>query len=401
MTRDPGRTTRDSALRLLIVVRGGENYGTATKILGLVESLAARNAPVALYMLGEGEFLDQLRALPFALEIHVDRSVPPRFERHRFGRLAGYSRTVQASLPFMGNLVGFLRRHAFDAMVFCEHGLVLQVGLIARRAGTPAFWLMANDVRAGYPFDINRRLYAFAFRHLGVTPVANSEHTRATLGRGACLAGKINLGVNPERMRIDPASSAALMPPRVPGRVRLLVMSRLIEKKGHKVLLQAMLSRPEFADIELVVCGGPLGTPYTAALLEEAKVRGADDRLHLLGPVSDVAAYYREADVVANARLDPEPFGLSIVEAMLVGKPILAHACGGPADIVVDGVTGWHVTAPAVDAFADGLARMTADRERWLEMGAAAQDRARQHYTCDSMTDQLLAVIAERLRSRP
>ena len=261
MTCDPGRTTLDPALRLLIVVRGGENYGTATKILGLVESLASRNTPVAIYMIGEGEFLDQLRALPFALEIHVDRSVPPRFERHRLGRLAGYSRTVRASLPFMRNLVTFLRQHLFDAMIFCEHGLVLQVGVIARQAGTHAFWLMANDVRAGYPFDVNRRLYAFAFRHLGVTPVANSEHTRATLGRGADRARKINLGVNPERMRIDPAFRAAHLPPRAQGRVRLLVMSRLLEKKGHKVLLQAMLSRPEFADIELVVCGGPLGTP--------------------------------------------------------------------------------------------------------------------------------------------
>jgi glycosyltransferase involved in cell wall biosynthesis len=257
---------------------------------------------------------------------------------------------------------------------------------------------MANDVRSGYRFDLNRRLYTFAFRHLGITPVANSEHTRTTLGRGAGFAEKIDLGVNPEHMRIASGVAADGMPPRRPGRARLLVMSRLVETKGHMILLRAMLSRPELAEIDLIVCGGPLGTPYAAALRQEAAEHGAADRFHLLGPVKEVAAYYREADVVANARLDPEPFGLSIVEAMLVGKPILAHASGGPAEIVLDGVTGWHVTAPSVQAFAGGLARMIRDRQRWTEMGKAARDRALQHYTSDHMTGQLLAIVNKRIR---
>ena len=378
--------------RLLVVVRGQESYGTETKMFGVLESLVSRGACVRLYALGEGSLVALARTLP-GLPITVGPDAPPRFEAGRSSRLAAYARTLRASATFMRHLARFLDRHPADAMLFCEHGLALQIGMVARRAETLAFWLMANGVSAGYPLDLNRRVYAFAFRHLAVAPVANSEHTRGTLGRGARHAGKIDLGINPDRL-VDgaptPSGSGDAM-------IRLLVMSRLVEGKGHLVLLRALLSRPEFSAIHLTICGGPLGTPYAETLMREAAAHGAAHRLELLGAVQDAGRHYRRADVVANARLDPEPFGLSVVEAMLLAKPVLAHAAGGPAETVVDGVTGWHVDAPDTAGFAVGLARMLADRARWPEMGRAGADRARQRYTHHSMTDQLLAVIGARL----
>jgi glycosyltransferase involved in cell wall biosynthesis len=88
---------------------------------------------------------------------------------------------------------------------------------------------------------------------------------------------------------------------------------------------------------------------------------------------------------------------MSVVEAMLAGKPVLAHAAGGPADIVVDGVTGWHVAAPTPEAFAEGLQRMLRDRPRWPAMGQAGMQRAWRKYTHHAMTSQLLNVVSEKL----
>ena len=381
-------------LRLLVVARGAESYGTETKMLGLLEALSARGIAVCLYALGEGHFVEQARALP-SLPIEIAPVAPPRFEARQASRLRAYARTAAASIPFMRHLAAFLRKNRYDAVIFCEHGLALQIGAVARRTGLQAFWIMANGISGRYPLDLNRRAYAFAFRHLGVVPVANSDYTRSTLGRGVAYASKIDLGINPDRVAMPPMAQAS--PERDAGQIRLLVMARLVESKGQLLLLKAVLSDPAFQAVHLIICGGPLGTPYAATLAQEAARHGASDRLHLLGPVTDVARYYGMADVVVSARLDPEPFGLSVVEAMMMAKPVLAHAAGGPAETILDGVTGWHIEAPTMQAFAAGLSRMMADRARWPQMGRAGLARAHQYYTHHAMTDQLLAVIAGRL----
>jgi glycosyltransferase involved in cell wall biosynthesis len=374
----------------VVVVRSAESYGTETCMLGLLESLTARGADVRFYGLGEGRLLDKVRTLP-NLPIDVDPVAPPRFDARRASRLTAYARTFRASLGVMRRLSAFLRGTPRDAIIFCEHGLVLQIGSVARKAGIRAFWLMPNDVGEGYPLDLNRRLYEFSFRHLQVVPVANSEHTRQTLGRGAMYAAKIDLGINPDRL-----ATSSVIPSihnAYDGEIRLLVMARLVEGKGHLVLLKAVLSNEAFSNIRLDFCGGPLGTDYAERLMREAMRGGASDRVRLHGPVSDIGRYYGAADVVVNARLDPEPFGLSVIEAMMMGKPVLAHRLGGPSDTVLDGVTGWHVTEPTVEAFATGLSRMLADRPKWPQIGQAAMERARRRYTHHLMTDQLLSVV--------
>jgi glycosyltransferase involved in cell wall biosynthesis len=384
--------------RILVVVRGAESYGTKTCMLGLLESLTARGADVRCYGLGEGRLLDEARTLPH-LPIEVDPVAPPRYDARRVSRVTAYARTMRASLGVMRRLSAFLRRMPCDAIIFCEHGLVLQIGAVARKSGSRAFWLMPNDVGKGYPLDLNRRLYAFSFCHLRMVPVANSEHTRQTLGRGAMYAAKIDLGINPDRL----ATSSSVTPSIADacnGEIRLLVMARLVEGKGQLVLLKAVLSNDAFRNIHLDFCGGPLGTDYAERLMREAAKGGASDRLRLHGPVSDIGRYYGAADVVVNARLDPEPFGLSVVEAMMMGKPVLAHVSGGPADTVLDGVTGWHVAEPTVEAFATGLFRMLADRPKWAQMGHAAMERARRLYTHHMMTDQLMSVIEMQLQRR-
>jgi glycosyltransferase involved in cell wall biosynthesis len=388
-----GEAAKGTGPRLLFVVRGAENYGTETKMFGLLESLTGRGAAVGLYALGDGHFAELARSIP-ALPVVIGPPAPPRFEVASTSRVHAYLRTAWASVPFMGDLAAFLRRHSYDAIVFCEHGLVLQIGAVARRTGIPAFWVMANGITGHYPLDLNRRLYALTFRHLRVVPVANSEYTRMTLGRGVRYASKIDLGINPSRVVIP---AAPVLPGSRSERVQLLVMARLVEGKGQMVLLKALLSNPAFSAIDLTLCGGPLGTPYADSLAREAVTHDARDRVHLVGPVTDVARYYGMADVVVSARLDPEPFGLSIVEAMMMGKPVLAHASGGPSETVIDGVTGWHITAPTVEAFASGLSRMLADRAKWPQIGQAGRARAQARYTHHTMTDQLLAAIAPRL----
>ena len=164
------------------------------------------------------------------------------------------------------------------------------------------------------------------------------------------------------------------------GRPRVLVVGRLVPRKGVREVLAAVAAVP---GVELVVAGGPpcagLATdPEARALLAEAAELGIADRVVLRGQVSrdDLPALYRSADVVVCAPWY-EPFGIVPLEAMGCGVPVVATGVGGLLDTVVDGVTGVLVPAKEPAALAAAIGDLLADPDRRRAMGAAGTRRAR------------------------
>jgi glycosyltransferase involved in cell wall biosynthesis len=84
-----------------------------------------------------------------------------------------------------------------------------------------------------------------------------------------------------------------------------------------------------------------------------------------------------------------------VIEGMLMEKPVLVHALGGPAETVADGVTGWHIKAPTLDRFAAGLDAALSDRNRWTTMGQDARLHALAQYTHRDAARRILAIMSE------
>jgi D-inositol-3-phosphate glycosyltransferase len=166
-------------------------------------------------------------------------------------------------------------------------------------------------------------------------------------------------------------------------RHRIVVVSRLVERKGIGNVVAALSKLP---DAELVVAGGGEARsleldPEACRLRDLARQHGVADRVELLGSVdrADVPALLRSADVVVCAPWY-EPFGLVALEAMACGVPVVTTAVGGLVDTVIDGTTGVHVPPRDVDALARALAALLADPARRRALGSAGAVRARIRY---------------------
>jgi glycosyltransferase involved in cell wall biosynthesis len=85
---------------------------------------------------------------------------------------------------------------------------------------------------------------------------------------------------------------------------------------------------------------------------------------------------YREADVVVVPSIWPEPLSRVIVEAMWLGRPVVATAVGGSPEAVEDGVSGLLVPRGDAPALAAAISALLRDPERRAQMGAAAAARA-------------------------
>jgi D-inositol-3-phosphate glycosyltransferase len=168
------------------------------------------------------------------------------------------------------------------------------------------------------------------------------------------------------------------------GRPRIVSAGRMVERKGFADLIRALRLVP---DAELVVIGGPPAAELSSdrvavGLSRLAEKLGVADRLRMVGsvPREDMPAWYRSADVVACAPWY-EPFGLTPLEAMACGVPVVAYAVGGLAESVIDGVTGILVPGRDVRGLATALRMILGDEVRRLSYASAAVDRVRSRYT--------------------
>jgi D-inositol-3-phosphate glycosyltransferase len=185
--------------------------------------------------------------------------------------------------------------------------------------------------------------------------------------------------------------------PRDPGRSRLLVVSRLVERKGSGSVITALAELPE---TELVVAGGPPARrlaedPEARRLAALAERLGMAGRVRFRGQVApgDLPALYRSADLVVCVPWY-EPFGIVPLEAMACGVPVVASAVGGLVDSVVDGVAGVHVPPRRPDLLASVLAGLLADPARRAALGAAGARRALRRYRWDRIARGTLDVYA-------
>ncbi|MGC8541426.1 MAG: glycosyltransferase family 4 protein, partial [Phycisphaerae bacterium] len=152
--------------------------------------------------------------------------------------------------------------------------------------------------------------------------------------------------------------------------------------------------------LHLLLLGPERDAAYAAEMRAAAAAAGVGERVHFAGSVPDPERYYELVDIAVNARIDAEPYGLSVVEAMMMAKPVLAHALGGPAETVLDGVTGWLMNDASREAFKAGILRALDARQRWVEMGGAGRIRALERFSLDHQADEYLRLLQTRLKSR-
>ncbi len=96
----------------------------------------------------------------------------------------------------------------------------------------------------------------------------------------------------------------------------------------------------------------------------------------------------------------PDPCPSVVLEAMAAGKPVVASAVGGSAEMVVDGTTGIHVPPDDVPALRDALERIVTDAPLRARLGAAGRERAKM-YSIDTVAaawEQVFSDVLEETR---
>lgn len=224
--------------------------------------------------------------------------------------------------------------------------------------------------------------------------IANSRTTARRLLEIGIAEGRVQvkyLGV--------PMTAA---PPRerpVEGEVVILYLGRLIDCKGPDLVIQAFEQAVAAGlDGRLLIAGdGPLWT-LCNTLRENSPCR---ERIELLGAVDAKTGEElrnRAHLFTAHNRLGPESrqeeaFGVSIVEAMAAGIPVVSGRNGSLPEVVEDGEQGILVEPGDVEAHADAFLRLAEDSDLRRRMGESGWRRAREHFTLEQEMENLRRIL--------
>ena len=158
----------------------------------------------------------------------------------------------------------------------------------------------------------------------------------------------------------------------------IIQISRMEKWKGHEVHLQALSQLSSMPQWTCWFVGGaqrPREVRYVEALKDQVVRLGLQDRVVFLGQRSDIARLLRAADICCQPNLEPEPFGLSLVEALHARRPVIATAVGGPMEIV-DASCGLLVSPGDAKAVAAALRLLIENDDLRQRLGGAGPARA-------------------------
>lgn len=375
--------------RAIWLIDGREGYGVARAILTLVTELRQnQNWSITLASVGPGAFADQ--CINSGLDVRLLSTANPSDFSGRFWartRATLESLKQQSAARALSKLA---REQGAQLIHVLRPNLVALAGQAASEVGIRCFWEMPNYIR-NRTIPVNRWYYQAVCAHYNITPLANSQYTASTLGHFPIRPVTFHLGaddlyfspdasfVKLTRSDLDIPESASLFS----------IVARMVPSKGQELFCRAILAlKDEHPDLHLLLVGGPLDD--YANRIRDLSSGHSYPTLTIIGPTDDPRPYYSLSDVVVNSRTDAEPFGLSIVEAMMMAKPVLAHGLGGPSEIINDSSTGWLIPEPSLEAYVNGIRRALLQRSTWSMMGTRARAVAETRFSARSQASRYI-----------
>ena len=192
-----------------------------------------------------------------------------------------------------------------------------------------------------------------------------------------------------------------------PHELIIVYVGRMLPRKDVRNVIRALALLHDLP-VKLLLVGGDTAlpdrevTPEIGALQDLADSLGVRDRVTFVGKRQpDQLQYYYAAGDVAVTTPWYEPFGLTPLEAMACGRPIVGSAVGGLMYTIEDGVTGLLVPPRNPEALAEKLGELLRDPQRRRSMGRAARRRVEREFTWPLVAERTAALYDSVLEALP
>ncbi|SCW72454.1 Glycosyltransferase involved in cell wall bisynthesis [Sphingobium faniae] len=383
------------AARICFPFGGGAVGGSHISATQLIHRLdRSRFSPLIVLHHGEGQFGEFLRSEG------LDHVVLP--DAGFFGNSCGVPQPkLMGALADQWRLARFLRQQDVRIVHTNEGAMHVSWALPARLAGAKLLWHHrgssdARGVRFLAPFA--------AHRIVGVSDYALSEVRRRKRAARKTAVVYSPFDVDAEPIDRDQAHLALTSELGVDPGTRLIgFFGHMLERKRPLFFVDVLScmarARPDLPFMGLIF-GSPLVPGMDVQVLHKAKSLGVADRLRLMGFRYPSAPLMAACDIHAVPAVH-EPFGRSLIEAMLLGTPVVAAASGGNIEAIDHGVTGLLAQADDPAEMASAIISLLDAPDRLAAIAATALADAARRYSAERHVAQISAIYQSLLPGEP
>jgi glycosyltransferase involved in cell wall biosynthesis len=291
--------------------------------------------------------------------------------------------------------------HAHNGRTALAAALAVRLAGRGRCVATQHFLEPSRTNRTGPKSLVSRFAHGWVDRNTHGHVAISGAVRDNMVTRGEASRDQISVVPNgitpPDPGTLDPADGVRSRLGVPDGAVLIFCASRLEPEKDVMTLVEAMPLLPAVPGAHLVIAGSGSQESVLRARVNDWQLA---DCVSLLGFRSDVMSLISAADIfVLPSKV--EGFGLVLLEAMSLARPVVATAAGGPLEIVEDGVTGRLVPPSDPGALAGALRELILDPAGRVVMGERGRRRFLEHFTADRMAAETLSVYRRVLGLSP
>ena len=289
---------------------------------------------------------------------------------------------------YAARIIWYIRKNKIDLVHLNNSILINDYGIIA---GFLARKKVIVQVRAPeYPSKIARALALMADHFLPVSSFVAASLTALKIPPSA--VSMVPEGLDAAHF-VQLAARRPSFDMTVPGNCVVIGMvGCLVPWKGHGVFLEACARVLQKHRVMVYIAGdtpdGDAG--YKNELQDQARALGISGEVHFLGHCANVAPVINACDIMVHASTAPEPFGRVLLEAMALGRPMVATDAGGPAEVIDHEVDGILVPLGDPEAMARAILTLISDEELRSRMGLTAAQKVRMVYSIEQHVRMIL-----------
>lgn len=283
------------------------------------------------------------------------------------------------------NAARLLRQEAARSDLVLVNGFHALPVLALARLKVPSVWFLHQVITSRYRLALVRLT-----RHAGYVTVAVSESAAAPIRK---------LGLPVEVVHNGTPSPVRPAPDEPPDRAVVGCAASLTKWKGQDVLLDAAAHLDPSVHVDLLGPRFPKDAGFEQQLRERASRADLAGRVRFLGFRDDVLEVMRSWTVAVSASIDPEAVGLTTLEAMSVGIPVVGTDIGAtPA--IVDGA-GLLVPPGDPRAMATAISRLLADGDLWRRCHKRGPEVVQASYSLDRQLENMLELLQQIVSQGP
>ena len=283
-------------------------------------------------------------------------------------------------------------------LVYTNTVTCVEGAIAARRTRKPHVWHIHEHIsgNGGIASLLPFRVYCETIKFLSRAVIFCSRALASDYPR---LSGKASIVYNglplpPLRDRIAARAKVTNDLGIVGGAKIVTMVGALHPGKDHETFLSSAEQVARSVEDVYFLIVGAGSESYTNSIRQRIRDLQLDARVRLLGWRDDIPDLMAASDVLVVSS-EKESFGLTAIEALAVETPVVSTRCGGPEEILEDGVTGLLVPVKDPHAMGEAIVRLLSDPVLARRMGAGGRIHVSEHFGVDRYVQGIQRVLQE------